>query len=320
MTTHAIRHSLSTKCITTFCFVIALATLLTNTAPAAQNVVVILDDSGSMQEQMRSTRVRRMDAAKEALITVIKQLPADAQLGVLALNSRSSHGEWIVPLGPIDGTLATEQIRRVNAEGGTPLGMYMKTAADALLKLRSEQHYGEYRLLIVTDGEANDPELLEMFLPRIIGRSLAVDVIGVDMAGEHSLAQKVDSYRRADDPASLQQAIAEVLAETPLDDSAALEEDFALLEGFPDEIAVAAVQALTSFDNNPLGWEQQSPATNGYSANSGSAQPAGSPSNYQQPAAEERRSGKFAITVLVILAVLVLRVFTSAKKLKRRLR
>ena len=36
-------------------------------APAGQNVVVVLDDSGSMNERMRSNRrVTKMDAAKEA--------------------------------------------------------------------------------------------------------------------------------------------------------------------------------------------------------------------------------------------------------------
>ena len=107
----------------------------------------------------------------------------------------------------------------------------MKIAADALLQRRSEQHYGTYRLLVVTDGEANDMDMLETYLPDILSRGITVDVIGVDMARQHSLATQVHSYREADNPQSLTAAIEEVFAESS-DDSDAGESDFELLQGF----------------------------------------------------------------------------------------
>ena len=84
----------------------------------------------------------------------------------------------------------------------------MKRGADALLKAREKQFgYGTYRLLIVTDGEAGDPRLVESFTPDIISRGITIDVIGVEMPSRHTLATRVHSYRNANDPESLRQAI-----------------------------------------------------------------------------------------------------------------
>ena len=132
-------------------------------ALAGQNVVVLLDDSGSMDDALRSNRrLQKIDAAKRALLTVLEQVPAEAQIGVLALNSARESGGWIIPLGPLQPVPMRRAIQRITARGGTPLGQFMKTAADELLKLRQRQKYGSYRLLIVTDGEANDQPLGEL--------------------------------------------------------------------------------------------------------------------------------------------------------------
>ena len=124
---------------------------------------------------------------------------------------------WVVQLQPIDRKRLQVQVDRLRARGGTPLGQRMKDATDELLKLREKDPYGDYRLLVVTDGEASDQDVLDAVLPDIMSRNLIVDVIGVDMQSEHSLATQVSNYRRADDPASLEEAIADSLAES--DDS-----------------------------------------------------------------------------------------------------
>jgi hypothetical protein len=87
-----------------------------------------------------------------------------------------------------------------------------------------------------------------------MARGLTLDVIGVGMKQDHTLARKSHSYRRANDPASLQQAVAEVLAEVskPRSDAAGAEA-FDLLAPIPTEVAAAAIQALSTSGNDPIG-------------------------------------------------------------------
>ncbi|MEO8495423.1 MAG: vWA domain-containing protein [Planctomycetota bacterium] len=230
-----------------------LSILLCGELLASQNVVIVLDDSGSMGEPLRSDRrTSKIDAARSALRTVLEQLPDDSQVGVLVLNGENN--PWLTPLAPIDKAQVNSLVSRIRASGGTPLGSSMKTAADALLQARSKQRYGTYKLLIVTDGEAGDEELVEQYLPDIISRGLVVDVIGVDMQQNHSLATKVQTYRRADDARALAQAISEVvLGESSADASDAGESDFEILQGLPSEVAVVILNTLAIPGDHPIG-------------------------------------------------------------------
>lgn len=245
---------------------------------AEQTVVVVLDDSGSMDERLRTStgRVRRMDAAKKALLEVLRVLPTDTRVGVLTLNTQVNQSHWVVPLGSAKSSWGAN-IERIEADGGTPLGEFLKVGADELLQARSASSYGTYRLLIVTDGEANDRELVAAFVPQILARGIGLDVIGVGMGAEHSLATQAHSYRAADDDASLTQAISEVFAETSPNDQNA-QEDFELIAGLPDGFAEQALQALTKVNNKPLDVNVESKAVSfGYSGSrsSGSGRSAG---------------------------------------------
>lgn len=220
---------------------------------AGQNIVVVLDDSGSMSSSMRGTRVQKMEAAKDALVTVLGDLPEDTRVGVLVMNR--SQDPWIVPLDRLDRDQTAAAIRRIVPRGGTPLGAYIKIGADALMELRKQQRYGDYRLLIVTDGEAEDPYRVGAIVPAIMARGVTIDVIGVDMAGEHTLARHVHSYRRADDPRGLQQAISQVFAESTADDRGSAdagESDFEIIAPLPDAFAAAAVSALAEANNDEI--------------------------------------------------------------------
>ena len=194
-----------------FSWIVFAISMFASVANAELNVVVLLDDSGSMQDSMRGTSVRKIDAAKSALMKVLQQVPPDANVGVLVLNGLGGAGEWIIELGPMHSRDVSQAVNRIMARGGTPLGEFMRESANALLQLRDRQKYGDYRLLIVTDGEANDGYIVDAVLPRILQKNIVVDVIGVDMQRNHSLATRVDSYRRADDPESLTLAISEII-------------------------------------------------------------------------------------------------------------
>ena len=221
---------------------------------AGQNVIVVLDDSGSMRQQMRTEdgRISRIQAAKNALSKVVQGLPDDAQLGILLLNNGGRGNTWLIPLGPLSATAALPKIAQIRADGGTPLGSQMKIAADALLELRRKQFYGDYRLLVITDGEATDANLLEAYLPDIMSRGLSLDVIGVDMAANHSLAGRAHSYRRADDARSFEKALADVFAESSSQTDEQGASDFELIAGLPDELAQQALSAFAAPRNSSI--------------------------------------------------------------------
>lgn len=289
-----------------------LMSIMASSASAQQNIVILLDDSGSMHEPLRSnTRMRKMDAAKSAIQTVLQQVPDDANVGLAVLNGKQN--PWVIPLGPVDKSRVGDKVGKIRARGGTPLGAHMKIAADALLEAREKQRYGTYKLLIITDGEANDRNLVERYLPDIQSRGIIVDAIGVDMPGQHSLATKTSSYRRADDPDSLKQAISAVMAETTTDAGDTGESDFELLEGFPADVASAALEALASPSNQPIG---------GVSRRSNEEQTASATPNAASqnvsPAADSPKPSGGRGRTLVIFAIVVFIIFRAIMKMGKR--
>ncbi len=223
--------------------------------PEINNVVIILDASGSMGDIMHNTSIKKIDAAKSALWEVLRHVPEQTHIGLLVFSARNVPNDWVYPLGERDDAALTAAIDLPQPGGKTPLGRYIKKGADRLLRARAEQlGRGTYRLLIVTDGEAGDKDLVERYVPEVLARGIAIDVIGVDMKQTHTLARKVTSYRSADDPQSLNRAVKEVFAEvgmagTDTTDAAAFEEIAAL----PDGVAAAMIQAVTTVDNDPIG-------------------------------------------------------------------
>ena len=222
----------------------------------ADNVVVVLDASGSMADGM-GRRGSKMEVAKAALLTVMQQLPEQTRVGLLVFSGQGKAGDWVYPLAPMDLPAFERQLRPLQPNGDTPLGRYIQKGADALLAQRAEQGgYGTYRLIVVTDGEASDPDLVDRYAPRVLARGITVEVIGVAMAARHSLATQVHAYRSADDPESLDRALAASIAEVSAGGSGASdtadESGFALIAGLPDGLPDAMLTALRGSGNAPL--------------------------------------------------------------------
>ena len=223
------------------------------------HVVIVLDASGSMKQKMPGTNQPKMDAAKEALVEVLSNIPQSTHVGLVVFSAADIKDHWVYPLGPRNDDQLIPAIRNINPNRGTPLGRYIKIGADRLLEERKKQFgYGTYRLLIVTDGEANDRDLVEQYTPEVLARGLRVDVIGVAMDQDHTLATKVHTYRRANDAATLKQAIAEVFAEVGGNQTGnvADENAFELLAPIPLEVASLAINALSQSGNDPIGENQ----------------------------------------------------------------
>lgn len=217
------------------------------------NIVVILDASGSMQDKFSGDRTKsKMEAAKAALQEVLANIPDDTQIGLLVFSGANISNEWVYPLGPKDTQKLVAAIHLPRPSGDTPLGKYIRIGANRLLEQRERQYsYGNYRLLVVTDGEASDADKVKHYTPEILNRQIRVDVIGVDMKTDHMLAKVVDSYRKADNPGELVAAVSQILAETgDTGTDVGGEDAFEYIAPLSPEIAADLIQRLTTPPSN----------------------------------------------------------------------
>jgi hypothetical protein len=219
------------------------------------HVVIVLDASGSMKERMPGTTSSKMDAAKSALRAVLQKVPPTTRVGLLVFSAANVQNDWVYPLGARDDEALIRAINPIQPGMNTPLGAYIKRGADRLLQERAKQFgYGTYRLLIVTDGEAQDRDLVDRYTPEVMARGITMDVIGVAMSQAHTLATKAHSYRRANDPEALSRAIREVFAEIAgTAQDVAQAEAFEMLAPIPTEVASAMISALSTSGNEAIG-------------------------------------------------------------------
>ncbi len=296
--------------------------LVSSSAAAAgndkNNVVIVLDASGSMGETMRGTGVRKIDAAKKALKEVIKHVPADTQIGILVFSASNLSNDWVYPLGPRDDAKLMRAIDKPEPGGRTPLGQYTKVGADALLRQRKAQYgYGSYRLLVVTDGEAGDPELVDKYVPESMARGIVIDAIGVDMRSDHTLATKVNSYRRANDPRALKTAVAEVFAEVADSGSNATSQDaFDQLASIPDELATGMLKALTASGNHPIGEKPKpAPVEDSTQSDNGDTKPSAEDLDHVD---QEKKSDGMSTKMIIFLVGAVFFVVILIKKFSKK--
>jgi hypothetical protein len=321
------RYSIVFGAILVFVSTVLNAIVMSELVAAETTVVVLLDDSGSMRNQMRTDSgvEPRMTVAKTALKRVVEQLPQQTTLGLLLMNGSRRDGGWLIPLAPLDRKSALAKIANVTADGGTPLGQSMRTAMDELLELRKNVPYGDYRLLVVTDGEATDRNVLDQYLPDMVARGITIDVIGVDMQSAHTLASRTHSYRRANDAASFEQALTEIFAESADSNADGGASNFDMIAGLPDAFATEALAALAKTRNGQIEDSETRPSVGGSqrfppTPAPNSAAPAGSnfpvPSPIAPPPVAQDQGIGFGFLIAIVVFAIIL--FNGMTKKKRR--
>ncbi|HLB31667.1 MAG TPA: vWA domain-containing protein, partial [Gammaproteobacteria bacterium] len=112
-----------------------------------------------------------------------------------------------------------ETLDRVSASGGTPLKTSIQHAARALTDQgRRQLGYGEYHLVVITDGahmpESEDPRGV---VEDILGRTpIIIHTLGFCIGERHSLNQPGRiQYKSANNRHDLETGLSEVLAESP---------------------------------------------------------------------------------------------------------
>ncbi|MEE8410811.1 MAG: VWA domain-containing protein [Myxococcota bacterium] len=277
-------------------------------------VIVVLDASGSMEGEMPGSGITKMEAAKRSIKEVLANVSQNTWVGVLVFSGTGITDAWVRPLGPRDDPAQlSAAIDPIQPDGGTPLGAYIKLGADRLLQEREKQFgYGSYRLMIVTDGEAGDQDLVDRYTPDVMSRGITMDVIGVAMAGNHTLATRVHSYRRADDAASLERAVAEVFAEVTaagVQGAAPGEGAFDLLAGLSPELALDIIGALAASGNHGIGEQPPEPEPDEAQAMAETGQPA---RETEDEAFPFRTLFWIAAAIVIVFIIIIIR--AKAKK------
>jgi hypothetical protein len=278
--------------------------------------VVVIDASGSMNDSMKDKSgndVSKMRAAKDALKFVVSQLPPNEWIGILVFSSTSG-AEWEYGLAPIDVATVNAAIERPEPHGNTPLGLYMKKGADRLLEEREKQHgYGNYRLIVVTDGEENVGHYVDEYTPMILARGLRIDAIGVKMSSQHTLASKVNTYRSAQNPEELRAALQQAFhAEVGAGDKISPEEAYTLVAALPDgpqddpgRPTREIISALATQGNHPIG-EAPPKRADPASASSAQSTPDASQASTPQAASGGSSWGWWVFGGIIVIVVLIL--------------
>jgi hypothetical protein len=188
-------------------------------ASLTRNLYFVLDGSGSMDEDP-ATRCpgsnkgnfpTKIAAARWAVGEFLAQVPADDRLGLYVFD-RGGQRE-VVPLGTGNRQQFLAAVKGVYAAGGTPLAEAIITGVDKLAAQREKQlGYGEFRLVVVTDGEATGRRL-EDGTEYAIKRRIPIYTIGFCVGRTHTLFRHSVAYRAANSPAELRRGLEETLGE-----------------------------------------------------------------------------------------------------------
>ncbi|MCX6714380.1 MAG: VWA domain-containing protein [Candidatus Uhrbacteria bacterium] len=219
-------------------------------------IAIVIDGSGSMKDAISpGSNDRKITVAKNALKSVIDQIPQTTHVGVLLFVGddwgRKITIDWLAPIAPMNKDQIKAAIDQINPGGGTPLGTSIKKAADALIEARSAQHNrGTYQLLVVTDGvatPAEEDQLMKAYAPEVMSSGIQLDVIGVGMEERHPLATIARRYWKANDAIALDRAL-KTAVQVETTNAAAAQVDYDLLKGVPDDVANAWLKEVTNMD------------------------------------------------------------------------
>ena len=182
----------------------------------ARNFFIILDASGSMEGKKCSGGKTKIDAAKVALKSFAGKVPADANLGLIVFGSRGI--QELVTLDLDNRDDFNSRVYNMLPGGGTPLYSAIELAYHKLKNQGVKQMgYGEYNLVVVTDGEANKGEDPTPIVNKILSESpVVIHTIGFCIGDSHSLNQKGRIiYKAANNPEDLAKGLEDTLAESP---------------------------------------------------------------------------------------------------------
>lgn len=196
-------------------WVLLAALAMAPAVQAGENMMLVLDASGSMWGQIDGKPKIRI--AREAVTGLLQNWRGEDQLGLVAYGHRRKGDcadiEALLPVAPVDAAVFKAKVDALNPKGMTPLSAAVQQAAEAL---RSSER--KATVILISDGEETcdlDPCAVGAALEKS-GADFTAHVIGFDVPNpQHQeqlkcLARNTGGrYFSAGDGASLRAALAE---------------------------------------------------------------------------------------------------------------
>lgn len=185
-------------------------------AALRRNFLVVLDGSGSMSERACGSSLTKYKSAKDALSYFIKALNSDDNLGLVAFDSSGTNVRLPLNHGMQHHKEFVGKVSQVKSDSDTPLGQAISVAFEALKQQAGRQMgYGEYHMVVVTDGVASDPVLMRSVVNNVLRDSpVVLTTFGFCIHNEHALNQPGQTiYKEARNTEDLVQGLEAVAAE-----------------------------------------------------------------------------------------------------------
>ena len=173
--------------------------------PGRTFTVLVLDDSGSMGDDI--------EAAKNAVVAALEAMDAGDRVAVFGLNT----GE-ILPFFTVSEARAALPglLEAVESDGGTPLTRAIMASRAALeAEAAVAGGFGTYRILVTTDGRADDEQALADAIEDLARTTpIQIATIGVGIRGNHVLRRPdLASFVEIADVGELEAALRDAIAE-----------------------------------------------------------------------------------------------------------
>lgn len=180
-----------------------------------KNYYVILDCSGSMSEQQCYGDGTKMVVAQNALAAFARLVPGNANLGLSVFIDNEI--KELVALGQDNRDKFIDAVRATYPSGQTPLHSAMETGFAQLTdQARRQLGYGEYTLVVVTDGLASPGEDPTGIVHTILDQTpVAIHTIGFCIGENHPLNIPGRTvFKAANSEDDLRRGLEDVLAES----------------------------------------------------------------------------------------------------------
>lgn len=188
-------------------------------AQLTKNFYFILDASQSMDGD-------KIIIAKKAAKEFIKLVPKESNVGLFVFDENGETER--IKLGPLDVQAFNKAVDNVPNSNwqNTPLGYSLSISIKKVVEQYKKQlGYGEYRIIVLTDGAATDEDIMKKECNNLISYGfIDLYTIGFQLPGVHDLKKYSTDYREANNLDELKKALVKTTAEAESFDDINLDE------------------------------------------------------------------------------------------------